>query len=232
MSSSNHTHKHLARAVPVGCSAALFFVRGDLEFVHVEGRRAVSKYVSIAAAQEAFGVGGIDSGWLPESVIRTGQGRRGRFMVAYLPPAERTIFVDDKKSRAAKLTLHLPGLVFMGVGTEYFVWAVSERAFSPKADCCHAPFPNVASSGRICYGSNKHPQVSEAGFAQALELLWISPFTSSQADGKSKARPKDVRTHLRAVAASKKPYPVSDLVKAGGSIESVVDRVISGDKEE
>ena len=205
---------------PEGCQAALFFLDGQYLFTY-DGDGAVhSKFVSPAAVRQAFAGEPVDSGWLPEGVIRWGSGSRGTWMVRYHAPAVYRVIIEGERS----FRVPMPPLIWFGQKTHYYIWAVKGKSFDPKAQLYRAPLPNVNLNGLICFGKNAHPDVAKGGFDKTWRTFWEAPFNGDHANTKSHAHKKDVREQLRAVAKSKeKTYPSTDLVRMGHTVESAIE---------
>ncbi len=110
------------------------------------------------------------------------------------------------------ITVPLPGLVFAGVHTTYYVWALQEDGFVSSASLFRAPLPNVSSDGHICFGSNHAPGVTWQTIDVAWRLFIDSPFNADMVGGKSVSFAQDVRHQLLTLAAAKATiYPVDDL---------------------
>jgi hypothetical protein len=135
--------------------------------------------------------------------------------VQLLPPAQATL----QFTRAAEtddwpetLTLHLPPLVLVGIGSSYHLWALAEAEARAHSQLFYAPFPNIYQEAHICYGANQVAPVAQDGMRQALKLFSEAPFGAASIAGKSQRYPDDVRLLLQEVARSGAPYPLDDLV--------------------
>jgi hypothetical protein len=205
------------------------------------------KIVSPAAVREAFTNEVIDSGWLPQEVRRYGICRFGEWFLAFLPPARYEIPLESDEEGAergvVKIIAPLPGLIFFGCLTKYFVWAVKTEAFDPKAEVYHAPLPNVGMDspkeppGLICYGYHQPLKCRAATFMKAWQLFMETPFNNHTADGKSRKFPEDVRLMLRELAAQVEGavgidhagsivYPVDDLLPLSESRPLTVETFV------
>lgn len=195
------------------------------------------KFVSMAAVIQAFRNAPVDSGWLPSGVVRCGGTAKGDFAVLFIPARRHTLSIESSRgARLHELTLWLPSLVFFGIGAEYHVWALKEDSLEPRAALHHAPLSNVFTDGRICWGENSPPKASSSTISQAWDLFIKSPFNEHAASGKSRTCNRDVRVLLRRVARSRKRFPLSELVAAGGygigSLEATINGMIGGDGED
>jgi hypothetical protein len=121
----------------------------------------------------------------------------------------------------------LPGLIFVGIGQEYRVWATAasgeqtpnanEADFDPQAAVYAAPLPNVHQDGRICWGEAQ-AQVPIAlptagGIGAAWRLFLASEFTDHLVSSKSQSYSVDVRHGLLAALLNRQTvYPSAELV--------------------
>jgi hypothetical protein len=121
----------------------------------------------------------------------------------------------------------LPGLIFVGIGQEYRVWATAasgeqtpnanEADFDPQAAIYAAPLPNVHEDGRICWGEAQ-AQVPVAlptagGIGAAWRLFLASEFTDHLVSSKSQSYSADVRHGLLAALLNRQTvYPSAELV--------------------
>lgn len=174
--------------------------------------------------------------------MRWGEGLYGAYVAKWIAPSQHTISVEvdvekgtGKKDRAArlrKLCVPMPGLVFVGMGTSYALFAVRGDAagkdggghggrdkLNPKAAAYIAPLPNVYSSGRVCWGANQPPVAGAGSMQRAWELFIGSPFNADLASGKSKSHKEDVRAQLLNLSKEGKVskegadrYPEEDLL--------------------
>jgi hypothetical protein len=225
--------------------AEILCFRGQYLLHWEEGGVDHHKLLSAAALQAAFSGQPVDSGWLPSGIVRCGEGTQGRFAVKWVPPGRHTLSVDwvleagEEGSRSARrqdLSVPLPGMVFLGVGGTYYVWASNEGSFNPASGVFAAPLPNVYPDGRVCWGSNVPPVASPAAMEDVWRLFIGSPFNADLSAGKSKQFPNDIRGMLARVAMQEESYPLGDLVQRSSYVErptlgSVVDEAIAGGRE-
>jgi PRTRC genetic system protein B len=193
--------------------AALLFTRGQYVLYYHSGVELICKGLSAQTLRAAFVEEPVDSGWLPEGVVRWGSGPAGTFMVKYIPPGKQHLHLSTQNpAEPLIIAPMLPALVFAGVQSTYYVWALSTISCDPQAPLCHAPLPNVYPDGHICFGSNRPPMVSWETLDEAWRLFLDSPFNADMVQGKSQAFPGDVRRQLAAVASSEvSHYPQDDL---------------------
>jgi hypothetical protein len=194
------------------CLCQLLILDGQYVIWYEEGETMRSKLISPTAVRQAFTHLPVDSGFLPPSIVRWGSGVAGDWLVKFIAPNCYPISCHLVEGTHA-LEIPLPGLIFMGFGNRYYVWAVKSRCFDANAPVFHVPLPNVSHDGVICFGSNSVPPASSETLEQTWQLFLNSPFNGDSASGKSKSHPDDVRSHLVALHdARKKKYPLRDLV--------------------
>lgn len=161
----------------------------------------------------AFSTAAIDSGYLPPNALRLGLSEGIQWMAVYVPPAPYQLPLLEGGERAQVIRVELPGLVIAGRGTQYWVWAVKERAITASTPVFHVPLPNVGADGTMCFGNNTVPEVGGPTILQALHLFLDSPFNNHWAMGKSNAHPGDIRDRLRAIAELDPPvFPEDELL--------------------
>ncbi|MBM3129472.1 MAG: hypothetical protein FJ009_12700 [Chloroflexi bacterium] len=209
--------------------AALVFVKGQYLFRHRDQTGATTiKFISPESVAAAFAQIRVDSGWLPPNVLRWGIGASGEWIASSIPPgvSELTFEVDASNSKEPNpivLKVALPGLVFLGYGIQYFVWAVTQKP-GPTIQTYHAPLPNVDTQGRICFGGNRVPRAATGTLAATWQLFQGASFTSHLANGKSRRSPEDVRVHLFDLARrNRRHYPTRDLLPMNRTLEQVID---------
>jgi hypothetical protein len=143
---------------------------------------------------------------------------------------EGSVRGTEKREVTEEFAVHMPGMVFAGRGTDWYLWAVKEREFTTAAQVWEPPLPNVHPGGAICWGANTMPVASGPAVLDAWRLFIGSPFNDHLAGGRSKAFPNDVRGQLAERARSKREYPLNDLVKSprwgsiGDAVLSTVNR--------
>ena len=211
--------------------AALIIADDQYIFRHSENGRQTLKFVSPAAVRAAFNHEPIDSGWLIDGVRRWGISPAGQWCVLFIPAARHTLLfshdanVFASTEKVVQLTVPLPALVFVGFGSDYYVWALDTDDFQPNATLHHAPLPNVYPDGRICFGANVAPSAER--IAQAWQLFSAAPFNGDLASGKSKAQPDDVRVQLRnVVTRHRRRYPRRDLLPLTMTVEQAVNQIL------
>jgi PRTRC genetic system protein B len=212
--------------------AALVFVKGQYLFRYRDPAGATTvKFISPGSVAAAFAQIRVDSDWLPPNLLRWGMGASGEWVVSFIPPgvSELTFEIDTLNSKELASTIlkvPLPGLVFLGYGIHYFVWAVTQKP-GPTIQTYHAPLPNVDAQGRICFGSNRVPRAATGTLAATWQVFQSAPFTSHLANGKSRRFPEDVRVQLFELARrNRRHYPTRDLLPTNRTLEQVIDSAL------
>lgn len=193
--------------------SALYFLDGDYYFRHVTGESRTGKFVSPSAVRAAFVKESVDTGWLPEGIVRFASRPEGDVTVLFSPPQRYTIgLLGD--GRITPATVPLPGLVLAGIRGEYKIWAVKSKHFDPEAVPHFVPLPNVYHNCGICWGQVRPPAPSPGTMHTALANFLDSTFTPNETRfNRSAAHPEDIRVHLTELAGrGASTYPVDDLV--------------------
>ena len=152
----------------------------------------------------------LSSGLLPRDSLfwskKEGQDRLG----LYLPPQVWTVSVRDQ---TLAWRVPLPGLIFIGHGYDYSLWAVTERPTDVNARLYLAPCPNVHQG--ICRGNAPFPLAAPATMGQAVDAFFSSRFNRDLSNGKSKTHPDCILDQWQALhEAGVEAYPLDDLVDA------------------
>lgn len=191
----------------------------------------VERFISDAAVREAFSGIPIDSGWLRPEIVKWGNGKLGEWAVAFFAPQVHELDITSESAADApeqftleRLQVPLPGLVFFGLGTQYFLWAVKTQKLHPYQEIYRAPLPNVYVDGKVCWGLVKPPRVTARAIFDAWELFIKSTFNNHLANGKSKAHREDVRVMLRQAYTG--DYPITDLVRQVEHTGVTLDKAI------
>ena len=146
----------------------------------------------------------------------------------FYPPRRYDIVLGNFSSQRISLNVPMPAFVFLGYGTDYWLWAIPCKQFDPQSQLCHAPLPNVMASGAICFGDSSPPPCSPQGIGEACQLFWSSPFSDHAVEDKSKCYRADVRSLLGELSNRKsKKYPIADLVPFSfQSASSVINQIV------
>lgn len=184
------------------------------------GRPEVTYPVTVADVANTFrGLGGLGSGVLPENVLFWQATDRGAQVGAWLPPAARTLRWAVGK-RVRRFTVPMPGLVLMGQGVSYSIFAAKERPASEKAPLFHAPLANVNDNGVICAGTVKFPRCAPAMLAQAADLFFESEFNADLSADKVDS-PKTLLNYLLNLQG-KRRFPLAALRPTGITLGDVI----------
>ncbi len=168
------------------------------------------KFLSEESMRLAFSEQEVDSGNLPPNTIRWGSNAKGTWLLQWIPPGRHTILLEGEAMPQNPVSVPLPGIIFGGIGTSYYVWAVKEKLYAPHLPLYHAPLPNIGLDGKVCFGQNHPGKACPETFEQTWQLFISSPFNGDLVAGKSARHAQDIREQLCRV--KKKPaYPISDL---------------------
>jgi hypothetical protein len=199
---------------------------------NIEGGQ-IERFVSNAAVREAFSGIPIDSGWLRPEVARWGDGTHGEWAVAFIPPGVHELEITNEANEAnplERLHVPLPGLVWLGIGTQYYVWAVKTAKLEPYHEIYRAPLPNVYLDGKICWGLVRPPRATARTLFDAWELFIKSTFNNHLASGKSYTERDDVRIWLRANAVesiqSAYTFHCEDLLRQVEGVGVTLDKAL------
>lgn len=193
----------------------------------------IEKFVSPAAVREAFTKIPVDSGWLAPGVARWGITRGVEWAALFVPPQPHGLELTEHDGTpdqgVGRIHVFLPGMIFFGVGSKYFAWAVKTPHLDPFQEIYRAPLPNVMQDASVCWGMTKPPHASARAVSEAWQLFaYRTTFNNHAANGKSKRDPEDVRRVLRACAAANEAYPVADLVRQMPQTGVTLDAAIKG----
>ena len=215
--------------------AGLYFTDQGHYLLAVKGRNnekeVTTKTLRDAEVRAAFTRAGQDSGWMMPGVIRKGNNALGPWYVYLCMATLQKVTIKG----SGRMVIPLPGLVMVGAGDHHYLFAVDIKdagKFNPSAlVLCQAPFPNVHSDGKICWGNNQAPRVDAGSAQQARDLFFESPFNADLTKDKSRKYPADCRMML-AELDLKDVYPVKDLVKLhqASTLEERLKQIV-GDME-
>ncbi|GIK42422.1 MAG: hypothetical protein BroJett011_62550 [Chloroflexota bacterium] len=161
------------------------------------------------------------SGLLPRHCLFWGKANGGERLAIFVEPKVWPVSVEREKET---WYVPMPGLVFIGQGGKYTLYAVKEQ-YWPVADTplYHAPCPNVWGNTGICQGNAPFPEARAATIWQAVEVFFASGFNNHLAQGKSKAHKDNILKIWRALhEANAGEYPLDDLVETGRTLAKVV----------
>ncbi|MFB2917110.1 MULTISPECIES: hypothetical protein [Aerosakkonema] len=198
---------------PKDILASLYILEGQYLLRYHQDDQIFTKFISSEAVRNAFSQLPVDSGFFPNGIVRWGSTTKGTFIVKFIPPSSNNQLSFTGDSQNQILSIPLPGLVLMGIGRQYFLWAVKTKLFDPNAKGFHAPLPNINTSGGICFGNNPIPDASSESIEFVWELFGRSPFNGDSVAGKSKTFRSDIRKQLNYLHKyQKRSYPLRDLV--------------------
>ncbi len=219
--------------LPVDSKAALFFLEGHYQFNYLEGNIEKTKFLSPAQIGKAFAVKDVfDSDWLETRLLRFALGAKKKHKIlSVLPAGRRKIFITDPRSieerelndgnSAADLVLELevplPALLLLGCGQEYYLWATVDKVISQQSKISAAPFPNLDSSGSICFGKNTAPECRFDTIESVWKLIFNSPFNNHQAANRCRTHEDDARKLLFELKG-KKIFPKKALIKTNHTV--------------
>ncbi|HEX2913747.1 MAG TPA: hypothetical protein VH186_23280 [Chloroflexia bacterium] len=223
----------------LGALARLYIMEGQYLLHYREEEEERYKFLSPTSLRHAFSRLPVETGWLPSGICRWGSSSVGQWCVRFIPPACYTLRLElpreDELRKYGVVApagevvelegVPLPGMVFMGVGATYYLWAVASGTFHPDLPLFGAPLPNLYGDGRVCFGENRAPEAELSTMEEAWQLFITSPFTAHLAQTKSQEYSEDVRIQLLRLAGSSQgvgreasksedstTYPATDLV--------------------
>lgn len=214
--------------------AALFFQDAHCVYVRNTGKRLTSKVLPFDQASQALTQRVSDSGWIAPQVKRYGTSEEAEWVVQFTPPARYEVTLPHRlegQTDELRIELMLPAFVFAGHGSLYHVWSLAVPEFDPTAVLHHAPLPNVFDGGRICWGGNTPPEVTDHSLDRAWSLFLRSPYSDNETGGKSRKHPRHICQQLLAVSQrrnKKTPYPVADLVPYKMTVDEALAYVAAG----
>ncbi len=224
-------------APPVEAKAALFFLEGHYQLNYLEGSVERTKFLSPAQIGRAFTVKDVfDSGWLETNVIRFAQEKKTHKILSVLPAGRRKIFITDPRSARERetddestsdsvleLEIPLPTLLLLGSGQNYYLWATLDKTVNQKSKISHAPFPNLDSSGGICFGRNTAPECRLDTIESVWRLILDSPFNNHQTANRCRTHETDARKLLFELNG-KKTFPKNALIKTEHTVAELWQR--------
>jgi PRTRC genetic system protein B len=170
-------------------------------------------------------IGGLTIGspLLPEDCLFWQRADGAERLGIYVPPQVWPVNVSVGGSRE-RLTVPMPGLVWVGQGTAYRLYAVKGVTWPGKdTELWKAPCPNV--SDNICRGNVEFPAAAAGTIRQALGLFFESDFNDHLSNGKSKRYPRSVLPLWRELsAAGAEAWPEGDLESAGTTLGKVAGK--------
>lgn len=166
----------------------------------------------------------VGTGLLPKGcVFWSKRGRKERLAI-YIEPRVWPVSVSREKR-----TWHvpLPGLIFLGHGREYQIYAVKEApADDVRLALYTAPVPNMQTSGgrAICQGTAPFPVASSKTIWQAATVFFESGFNADLGQNKSRKYDKNILRMWRVLnRARATEYPLDDLVRSGLTLNHLLE---------
>ncbi len=213
-------------APPADAKAALFFLEGHYQLNWRMGSVERTKFLSPAQIGRAFSTRDtFDSGWLETFVLRFAQEKKTHKILSLLPAGRRKIFITDPRpvneretedestdDSILEIEIPLPTLLLLGSGQSYYLWATLNKTVNQKSKICAAPFPNLDSSGGICFGRNTAPECRLDTIEKVWRLILESPFNNHQAANRCRTHEDDARKLLFTLDG-KKSFPKNALIK-------------------
>lgn len=201
--------------------ARLDLFEESLILTRYERGQAVSVYeIAPDALAAAFTGTPVTTGLLPRECLFAGRDNGKPYFGVYLPPQARVLRVAV--ATPFTVTLPLPGLVFVGCGVKYRVFAVKHRPTTADEGLFHAPLPNVYDTGTICQGSAAFPVCAAETFYPAIETFFASDFNADLSARKSRQYPQDVLALWRALDGAE-TFPEDDLLRTGHTIGDLLE---------
>jgi PRTRC genetic system protein B len=165
----------------------------------------------------------LSSGMLPRNCLfwqkQNGQER----LAVYVPPQVWGVQVAGLGS----LCVPMPGLIFVGHGLEYNIYAVKGHGngWTPKPNegLFVAPVPNVWGAQGVCQGNVPFPEASTGTIWQAIGLFFESGFNNHLANGKSQKYGNNILRMWRVLDRAKAvKYPEADLIATHRTVRSLL----------
>lgn len=207
------------------CEAALYFLDGQYLFRHRNSQGAVtSKYITNESLVAAFSQTEQDSGWLPAGVVRVGHNQHGPWFVYSTPEQKIDITVYPTES----LTIPLPRLVMLAGGKGVYFWATGSKFFDYDAEGFSAPFPNLYSDGKVCWGGNLVPEIAAENARKIWQKFFGSLFNQDLSVRKCKGHDENVLDLLRELSVeNKRRFPKREMISECRTISQLVNGVLN-----
>lgn len=176
--------------------------------------------VALEQAAGALNRFGASTGLLPDGCLFWQHRRNQDRLAIWLPPARRTLQFSLKRTSA--ISVPLPGLVFVGAGQSYSIWAAHRRPATAAEPLYHCPLPNVFDHGGICAGSVKFPKCAPNTILAAAALFFESGFTDHLERGRIQGS-GNAMAFLKSLVR-KKEFPLNRLAPSGMSIGRLISQ--------
>ncbi len=235
--SRNETQNFLVP--PIEAKAALYFLEGNYQLNYREGNVQKTKFLTPSQVGKAFAVKDVfDSGWITQNVLRFALLAKKRHKIlSVLPAGKRKILITDPRSieereetdesksdTILELEIPLPTLLLLGIGRQYYLWATLDKQITDRSKICLAPFPNLDSSGSICFGTNLTPESRLETIESVWQMIFDSPFNTHQMQNRCQTHQSDARRFLLSLNG-KKSLPKNALIKTEHTISNLWNAV-------
>ena len=193
------------------------------EIVHREEHGGDTvKFLNSEDVSAAFSQAERDSGWIKPGLVRFGNCEQGAWLVYYYRPTRWLIGTAGNK-----YFVPTPALMLFSVGRDHFLFALKTKTneFDITASLFHAPFPNIHSNGKICWGKNAAPETDHLKPDAPIMLFFRTPFNHDLADGKSRSDKKDVLNTLEKLS-HEQSFPLRDLVPMKETVDELIERTL------
>jgi PRTRC genetic system protein B len=167
--------------------------------------------VRLDRAAAALGRFGADTGLLPEGILFWQTKANRERLAVWVPPARRTLTFSATQFKA--LTIPLPGLVFVGQGVDYYVWAARRRPENAREPLFAAPLPNIFANGKVCAGTVQFPKCQAGTIWESVRLFFESGFNHDLEGARINGTDRTM-DFLRGLQKARS-FPVDRLVPAG-----------------
>lgn len=186
-----------------------------------KGRPCQSYPVKIADVGMALRAG-VSSGLLPPDVLFWQIVDNQCRMAIWIQPQIHGL-TFNKGRRGQAMTVPMPGFVFVGHGTRYYLHAASTRpALGDRLFV--APLPNVFPGGLICAGNVDFPVCDPDTIASAAKIFFDSRFSNHLSERKIKAKVHEtLEQKLRSLHGSQGAFPTKWLLSGPTTMKSILE---------
>ena len=148
---------------------------------------------------------------------------RGAWAVYVTRPQMVQIVTDQDE----KLNIPIPATLFLGWGSRYYLWALPSKRFSPNLPVYRAPFPNIYSNGRICWGNHRVPKAAAVNIRRAWEMFFGTAFNEHISSNKCKSYSGTVLELLRHLSANcTTVFPQRELIGEHATVEACIHQTL------
>jgi len=159
----------------------------------------------------------LSTGLLPHNTLFWRQEAGQEQIALYVPPRQWQPIAYDRRYH-----LPLPGMIFLGQGRQYTVFAVKQKPKTPETPLYHLPTPNVEENGRICLGQAAFPVAGRKTIYNALKLFMEgSQFNHDNSRQRCVSFP-DSSLELWATLDGQKRFPLDELVPARKQLKKLM----------